>query len=194
VEFSRQFNDQTVAQDVLRAAVVLNHAYLEDMLRTLANNLLSEGDESVLNQVPLSGLGTGRAEKFLLGKLAKHRGKTVDAVIRESVSEHVERSTYSDTREIAQLLTQVGFKVSDHNAHFPMIQEMVERRHLIVHRADRVKAPDSETYTLGPIQAAEVNKWLQATVAFIQSLMQPLFLRLYPPEELAKMFNISLRK
>jgi len=194
VESSRQFSDQSVAQDVLRAAVVLNHAYLEDMLRTLASNLLPEGNESVLNEVPLAGLGSARAEKFLLGRLAQHRGKTVDAVIIESVSEHLERSNYNDTREIAQLLTQLGFKVPDHNAEFPTIQEMIQRRHLIVHRADRVKAPDSEAYALQPIQATEVLKWLQVTAGFIQSLMQPLFLKLYPPEELAKMFNVILLK
>lgn len=44
---------QDVAQDILRAAVVLIHAHLEEFLRTMARVLLPEADENCLNEIPL---------------------------------------------------------------------------------------------------------------------------------------------
>jgi hypothetical protein len=54
-----------MADEVLRAVVVLTHAYLEDFLRQLAQAILPTADESVLNEVPLAGGRGGRPEKFL---------------------------------------------------------------------------------------------------------------------------------
>ncbi len=68
--------DKETAAEILRSVVVLNHAYLEDFLRNIALWLLPAASEETLNEVPLSG--SRHAEKFWLGKLAKHRGKTVD--------------------------------------------------------------------------------------------------------------------
>ena len=64
------------------------------------------------------------------------------------MSEHLERTNYGNTGEIALLLEKLGFKVSDHNQDFPTIEKMIARRHQIVHRADRIKTPHSESYTL----------------------------------------------
>lgn len=163
------------ADDILRAAVVLIHAYLEDFLRTMAGRLLPSADENRLNDIALAGSGgSGRGEKFLLGQLAKHKGKTVDEVIHQSVSEHLERTNYGNTGEIALLLEKLGFKVSDHNQDFPTIEKMIARRHQIVHRADRIKTPHSESYALQPIDDWQVRKWLGATQKFMTSLWQPL--------------------
>jgi hypothetical protein len=184
--------DKSQAQDLLRAAVVLNHAYLEDLLRTLAGQLLPEAGEAALNDIPLAGSGAGTPQKFQLGKLAQHKGKTVDDVIRESIAWHLDRATY--TNQISQQLETLGFKVEDHNQYFPAIQRMIERRHQIVHRADRVKTVDSSAYKLQPIEPQQVSHWLEVTTNFMQSLMNPLFLKLNPLEELAKAFNVKLIK
>jgi hypothetical protein len=69
---SNNLSDKVTAEDILRAAVVLLHAHLEDFLRTVASALLPAGDESCLNAIPLAGV-TGRPEKFFLGKLVHHR-------------------------------------------------------------------------------------------------------------------------
>src|SRR5437016_7437376 len=64
-----QLDDRTreASQDILRAAVVLTHAYLEDFLRTIARAILPSGDENCLSSIPLAGL-PGRPDKFALGK------------------------------------------------------------------------------------------------------------------------------
>ncbi|HMD16790.1 MAG TPA: HEPN domain-containing protein [Terriglobales bacterium] len=157
------------AGDVLRAAVVLIHAYLEDFLRTIAGVLLPAGGESTLDAIPLAGI-SGRPEKFLLGKLVHHKGKLVDDVLRESVFRHLERTTYNNTDEIARLLETLGLEVPKYNKYFPTIQEMMLRRHQIVHRGDRLKAPGPDSSTLQPIEAAEVRTWLVATSQFLTML------------------------
>ena len=188
-----QLDDQTreASQDILRAAVVLIHAYLEDFLRTIAGALLPVGDEKCLAGVPLAGL-TSRAEKFTLGQLLPHKGKSIDDVLRQSVSEHLDRSTFNSIQDITALLEKLGFDVAKHAEEFPVIDQMIQRRHYIVHRADRVKASGSETYALQPIHLADVSLWLEATIIFMSGLMAPFLIKLNPLEELAKKLNIKL--
>lgn len=174
-------------QDILRAAVVLIHAELEEYLRTIARALLPEGNESCLNEIPLAGLG-GRREKFLLGKLVQHKGKFIDDVLRDSVAEHLEHSNYNSTTEIAALLKTLGFDVPKPDGIFPVIQQMIERRHQIVHRADRIEETNLAT---GPqvIQIEEVGQWLGAvhrlTISLHTALLDKLG-KLTGPDHVAK--------
>jgi len=122
--------------DVLRASVVLLHASLEDFLRALARERLPSAKEDVLNQIPLVGLSShGRAEKFQLGKLAEHKGKSVSQLIDESVKAHLERSTYSDTKEIASLLEQVGLNVEPCRVHFKVLDQITAVPTFLIERA-----------------------------------------------------------
>lgn len=179
------------AQDILRAAVVLMHAYLEDFLRTIALALLPSGDENCLSDIPLAGV-PGRQEKFPLGKLVYHRGKSVDEVLRQSVPEYLDRSNFNSTGEIALLLEKLGFDVDKHNHEFPLINQMIQRRHCIVHRADRVKTVDSEGHVLQPILAVDVLIWMEAATAFMGSLMGPFLVKKNPLQELAERLNLKL--
>lgn len=183
--------NREAAQDILRAAVVLMHAYLEDFLRTIARSLLPAGDENCLAGIPLAGL-SGRPDKFHLGKLVHHKGKSVDEVLRESVSEHLDRSNFNSTQELALLLEKLGFDVAEHSQEFPLINHMIQRRHYIVHRADRVKATDSDNYVLQPILGIDVRLYLESTTSFMSGLMRPVLLKLNPLEELTKRLNIDL--
>ena len=122
--------------DLLRAATVFLHATLEDFLRSLERWRLPAAGEDRLNQIPLSGTGS-RAERFSLGKLTNHRGKTVNDLIGESVEKHLERSNYNDTNDVAAVLELVGVPPADVDKHFPGLSELMRRRHHIVHQADR---------------------------------------------------------
>ncbi len=160
------------AEEILRAAVVLLHAQLEDFLRTLAQALLPEGSEACLKEIPLVGLG--RQQKFHLGNLAKHRGKLVEDLLKESVAEHLKDSNYGSTHAIARLLTSLGFDASKHNGRFPAIQKMIERRHQIVHRADLLDGHEEAGKLVGPFNAittSEVEEWRDATEELMRSLI-----------------------
>lgn len=158
--------------DVLRAAVVFTHASLEDFLRSLAAAYLPHAGEEVLNFIPLHGLSaSGRAEKFFLGKLVQHRGKTVDNLIEDSVRHHLERSNYGDTTEISTLLTGMGLNISNVNGNFSELDKMIRRRHQIVHRADRVDAKGRGKQFAQSLGPAEVTKWVTATKEFMADVL-----------------------
>jgi len=167
VALSLRAGDRSKTEEVLRAAVVLNHAYLEDFLRTLANRLLPEGDEDALRDIPLAGVNSRGKVQFSLASLVQHRHKSVDVVIRESVSEHLERSTFNNTTDIAQLLGRLRLDLPNLDQTFPTLERMIRRRHQIVHRADEVKTPDSNIYRLQAVELSEVQAWLDATHTFI---------------------------
>jgi len=164
--------DQDVNDDIVRAIVVLTHAYLEDFLRTLARTLLPEASESVLNGIPLAG-SSGRAEKFQLGALSRHRGRTVEQLIKDSVSEHLERSNFNSTTEIASFLNNIGVSLSAKATDvLPALDQMIQRRHLIVHRADRIKKANSNEYELQAIDHDGAVNWTIATVDFMTEIVR----------------------
>jgi hypothetical protein len=182
-----------ISGDILRSVVVLNHAYLEDYLRTLAQVFLPNANENVLDDVPLADCGMGRrAEKFYLGRLARHRGKLVDEVISESVSEYMERSTFSNVTEIVSFLDVLGLKVPEVRDEtkpiqmpFPhetwaTLEAMIQRRHQIVHRADKGKS------SLEPIDASVVLEWLVATLNLMLSVATAGFTKRHSFEEFLK--------
>ena len=111
------------------------------------------------------GLGV-RPEKVLLGKLAGHRGKTVDALIRESVTEHLSRSNYGNTAEIAATLRIVGVDTAGVNRTFPTLDELMRRRHNIVHRADENVARGRGQFRAMTISMATVIEWVDAVQSF----------------------------
>jgi hypothetical protein len=194
--------DKEAQAEILRAVVVLNHAYLEDFLRNLALSRLPIASEETLNRIPLVG-SAGRAEKFLLGKLAEHRGKKIDDVIRESVSAHLERSTFNSVTEIMSLLQSVNIKLprlEDEDTPSRMLPKlpiaddtlaaldaMMKRRHHIVHRADKEKTGDG----LQAITDSEVVLWLTSTMMFMLSLAQENFVQLHSFEKFRKRFNAA---
>lgn len=189
--------DKEIASEILRAVVVLNHAYLEDFLRNVALWLMPIAGEDALNKIPLAG-PTGRAEKFHLGKLAEHRGKKVDDVIRESVEAHMERSTFNNVTEIMSFLDSVNVnlprsdEIDASSSGIPrlpisrdslgVLDAMMKRRHHIVHRADRAKAGDG----LEEITETEVMLWLATTMMFTLSIATENFMQRHSQEQFQK--------
>jgi hypothetical protein len=149
--------------DVLRSAVVLIHASLEDFLRSLARSYLPVAKPDVVASIPLKGMGRGgRPEKFSLGDLHQHRGKTVDEVIEQSIEAYLERSNYSSTSEIAALLQSLEIDVGPCKPFFPELDKMMERRHQIVHRADCTSELGRGRHRGRSISVITVEKWINA--------------------------------
>jgi len=176
------------SEEILRAVVVLNHAYLEDFLRSVALWLLPIANEDALNDVPLVGT-SGRAENFQLGKLARHRGKKIDDVIRESVAAYMERYTFNNVPAIKSFLASVDVKlpsreeIDSSSSPIPrlaidrevlaLLEAMMKRRHHIVHRADKARTGNG----LQEITKGEVACWLAATMMFTLSITTENFMR-----------------
>lgn len=187
------------SDDILRAVVVLTHAYVEDLLRTVASVFLPAAGEVALDVVPLAGLGDrGRAEKFALGKLARHRGKTVDNLIRESVSEYLDGVSFNNVTEMISFIKGLGLSlpekkeeweadfglewgdlVTDKRPTLTLLDEMIRRRHHIVHQTDKSKSGDG----LMPINAKEVLSWLMASTRFMGTISKAVLEKKYIKEK-----------
>ena len=155
--------------DILRSAVVLLHASLEDYLRTVAAAYLPYTQPDVLNDIPLAGGGRDRPEKFLLGALTAFRGKTIDQVIEQSVTQHLENATYNNSREVVRFVTNLGIDGEIVRPFLSAIDALMQRRHLIVHRADLLHNA-VEDLAVNPITADEVSEWRKTAVEFSRVL------------------------
>lgn len=160
--------------DILRAAVVLLHASLEDVLRSIGYWKLPLASKDVLNEYPIAGAGMN-PKKILLGDLAAHRGKSVDEMIKASVHAHLEHSNFNNTADIAAILQKVGVDVSKVSAPFVVLEALMDRRHQIVHRADRQQSVvGSGDHEIRGINKQTVREWASAVHAFGSAVLAEL--------------------
>jgi hypothetical protein len=71
---------------------------------------------------------------------------------------------------------------------------MIQRRHQIVHRADRFKVDAPTNWSRQTIEPAEVMEWLEATGEFMEEIIVELFSKLNTTEDLVKRLNIQIVK
>ena len=156
--------------DVLRAATVLLHASLEDVLRSLAYWKLPSAAATELEQIALVG---GTVTKFNLGALAAHRGKSVDDVIKESTDASLERSNYNNNAEVSALLISIGLDTVPLRPNMATLDQAMKRRHQIVHRADANPNPQpgSGNHKVASISPVKLNDWIANTEQFVKAVL-----------------------
>jgi hypothetical protein len=140
----RELESDTIRGDIARAVVVFLHATFEDLLRTAARQRLDAAKWQDLNVIPLVGSSrSGRAEKFNLGALASHRGKTVDQLIHDSVEAYLNRRSFGSCDEVEEVLLQIGLDTKPFKHLYTELDQLMKRRHRIVHEADLESPKDS---------------------------------------------------
>lgn len=155
--------------DVLRAAVVFLHGSVEEVFRNLLLwKLPAVGNEEALNAVPLiGGRPSGRAEKFLLGRLTEFRGRFVENLIYESVEAYVNFMNLNNKGDIESYLRMVGLEPTQFSMHYDAMQSLFQRRHQIVHQADRNSSYGSGQHKAESLALVKVEMWIDVTEAFI---------------------------
>jgi hypothetical protein len=154
--------------DVLRAATVLLHASIEDVLRSLAYWKLPAANSGVLNQIPLVGRP---AVKFTLGTLAAYRGRSVDEVIKASTDASLERSNYNNATEVASLLQSIGLNAAPVAGRMALLDVAMQRRHRIVHRADANPNAGRGNHRVASIAPATLDDWITNTEQFVEGVL-----------------------
>lgn len=124
--------------DILRAAIVLLHASLEDVVRSASERLLPHCGRKILDDIGFPDGPEKTKPKFSLGDLHAYKGQSVDDLIQAAVSTSLQRSNYNSVAEIAGALERIGIKPQDVlDPHQATLEAFIKRRHLIVHRADK---------------------------------------------------------
>jgi hypothetical protein len=158
---------EDVRADLFRAIVVFLHATFEDGLRTAARQRLGDAATKVLDDIPLVGTNKlGRAEKFYLGSLAAHRGKTVDHLIRESVEDYLTRESFGSCADVEEILRQMGLDTKPFKSLYPDLDGMMKRRHRIVHEADLPSPQDTSPPPWTIVDLFQLGLWNLAVLTF----------------------------
>jgi hypothetical protein len=150
--------------DLLRAAVVLLHATLEDLLRSLCEWKMPGANPEAFSEVPL--VGTRGRTRFGLPELATFRGSTVDDLITQSINEFLEKSSFNNPGDLKIALEKIGVGAHLVNQDAPVLAAMMTRRHWIAHRADRNPRKGRGHHLAASLANAAVIRWVESVERF----------------------------
>ncbi len=146
--------------DILRASVVFLHSTLEDYLRSILAWKLPASSQPEINKIPIPEKHKG--EKFQLGDLIIYKGNTVDELISLSVNEYLKSKSFNNKVELIDSLRSINVHLPDNfrSKYLEMIDEMMKRRHNIVHQSDRDRTI-SGILKYKSLNVKTVVKWLK---------------------------------
>lgn len=152
--------------DLLRSLTVHLHASFEMVLREMLRICIPKGSENALDKIPYVDAADNRATKVSLGTLSKHRDKTIDAYIRDSVDKYLTEKSFNKVTDIVSIFKDYGFDLGPaSNEYAPYVQEMIERRHKIVHERDMSGPPENRQLT--PIVLKDYSRWAEAVSLYV---------------------------
>ena len=151
--------------DILRSAVVLLHASLEDFLRSVAAKYIPRQDTEFIGRLPL--IGKPRSAKYSLADLVPHKDKTISKLIDESIDQWLNQHSFNNNQDIISLLKEIGLQPECCSEFYPLLSKMIDRRHRIVHNADRLPSNGE----LGEISAGDVQEWSKNVEGFMSRVV-----------------------
>jgi hypothetical protein len=162
--------------DALRAAVVFLHATVEELVRALLVWKAPEASRQNLDGIEITPIGW---EKFklkdkglVLGWLSEHRTRTVPEVIALSVEEYAKRMSVNSSSDLARYLQGMGLDPNCVQEHFAQFDSLTDRRHKIVHRADRNETPGRGQHAALSLGEATVVRWIATVRALAEALLK----------------------
>ena len=162
--------------DILRAGVVFLHSTLEEYLRTIILNakkdMLTQSKDSfqkVLGNVALPGDNSGKSnvKKYTLVDFWDQKDKTVMEVISESLYDKVGYLTFNEYSHIVASLKEIGINLEKNYNVEGLIDNYINRRHKIVHEADKNATSGKGNFRSSPINTKTLNAWIDAVDAMV---------------------------
>ena len=151
--------------DLLRAAIVMLHASLEDFLRELQLFTLRDASREALARYSLPGRGGKDVVKFTVADLSDYQDLKVIELIEKSAREyHMNHSTFNSGAQVVGALQNAGIdRLRIDLLPINIIDEMTKRRHNIVHHADRNQESKGRGHhRVQTIKPATVTMYVQA--------------------------------
>lgn len=161
--------------DLLRAAVVLLHATMEDLMRTLEELGLASASPTTLRRFGIV-YGAPLPEKLALADLAtEYPGASVAEVIGQGIQTYLEHKTYNNCNDLAAALYRIELKPTALMAPFARkLEAMMRRRHHIVHRVDMATKADRPQASDGtvPLELELVGSWVETVERFGHTVLE----------------------
>ncbi len=160
-------NRPTVKEaDVLRAAVVFLHSAMEDYLRGVLTEYLPERDTKNLEGIALYQ-NEGRAAKFSLGTLKPHSELTVSELIKKSIEEQMNHTSFNDTTDIFGWMSRIGITTNSTDVDLAQLNTTIKRRHKIVHEVDANQQSGRGYHNAASINLQTVKAWESNVICFV---------------------------
>jgi hypothetical protein len=154
------------ASDILRSAVVLLHASLEEFLRGIFELRAANANADLLRRIGFYGRNSDeRKQSIELQFMAAFRGTNVDQFIEEMIQRHMdEKQSFSQWERTVSMLQGIGLSLTSNEVGRlrKPISALMQRRHLIVHQADLSRTRgrgQQRTTSLGKLR---VSAWIKA--------------------------------
>lgn len=122
--------------DILRSGIVLFHASMEDVLREIGRVLLikSHRFDNILIRLP--GEEVSKETIGLKHLVRYHKDLTVGDLVSQIIGDHLDSMSFTSAKRIYGYLQSLGVDAS--SVELPKnLDTLINRRHDIVHRADR---------------------------------------------------------
>jgi RiboL-PSP-HEPN len=159
--------------ELLRAAVVFLHSSIEEVVRNLFVEFLPKGDTKTLNELSYFGNGlTDRSKGVLFGDLLKnHSGRFVENVIIDCINAHVDRLNINNSEQLVSQLKKVKIDTDTLSPFLDDLDQLMRRRHQIVHQMDRDDKLDPMSRAVTKIDAKTVKKWFGSVLRFNKQII-----------------------
>lgn len=158
---------RSVAAELLRAAVVLLHASLEDVLRSVEELRLPTCSPEVFRDFGfvLPSAPNKRPTKVTLPELLEYRGQSIEDVLRATIREYLSTTNYNSATEVVVTLRRVGLSSTVAEQHAAELEVLMRRRHWIAHRADHDASAPPGVCRTRAVAAGDVVEWRDAVSA-----------------------------
>jgi hypothetical protein len=159
----------THLSDVLRGAVMLCHAHLEQLLRDLIY-LEADRKPEFLKKIPLPGSDHKRAERFSLAELASFQDQSISKLIDTAVRESLSKRSFTTVEDVVWVLKSCELGLDEYKEFFPSMSTLMDRRHHIAHTADLDTVPGRGKQITRSLSAKSVRDWNSNIQRFILRL------------------------
>lgn len=157
--------------EIIRSAIVFLHSVLEDSIREIARTEYKNFPKEKLNDIPLLSTSYGyHPKKFFLGELYDFKDKTVDYIFQVSISNYLDQQSFNKIEDIISILTAIGYDYKEYEETFSHLQELIDRRHQIVHKADLLS--EHNTTETKDVILDDYLIWTDAVDTFIRTIIK----------------------
>jgi uncharacterized protein YegP (UPF0339 family) len=163
----------SLSSDALRAAVVFLHSSLEEVVRHLYIKKMPNASKESLDKIPfLAHEASHRPKSIQLGDLIPYRGQFVENIIADSIEKYVDNLNVNNSTQLVECLKVVNIDPGPFRSHLKKLDELMRRRHQVVHQMDRASELDPLSEPINKISYLAVETWMLTVKQFVDKLFR----------------------